>query len=90
VRTMLAAEDINHTSFRDGRGSVEGMVFRNITALQKPSNPSVFDGNGREPGSINNVTFENIRIAGELITDENAAGYIVQRGKTFGFNYHAN
>ena len=89
VRTMLALEDKSHASYRDGRGSVDGMVFRNITAAEQPVNPSVFDGNGREPGTISNVTFENLRVAGNLVTEENAASYVVPRGKAFGFHYLA-
>ena len=50
VRTMLAMEDKHHAKYRDGRGSVDGMVLRNIAAAEEPVNPSVFDGNGSEPG----------------------------------------
>ena len=87
VRTKLAAEDPGHASYREGRGGVEGMIFKNITVAQRPLQPSVFDGNGTEPGSIQNVTFENFRVAGELVTDKNASEYIVQRGKTSGFRF---
>ncbi len=87
VRTKLAPEDKNHDSYRVGLGSVEGMVFRNITAAEAPLQKSVFDGNGSEPGTISNVVFENIRIAGEPVTEANAADYVVQRGKTSGFRY---
>ncbi|MBI5821018.1 MAG: hypothetical protein HZA88_18770 [Verrucomicrobia bacterium] len=87
VRTMLAMEDKHHAKYRDGRGSVDGMVLRNIAAAEEPVNPSVFDGNGSEPGSIANVTFENLRIAGTLVTDENAAAHVVQHGKTSGFRF---
>lgn len=87
VRTMLTLEDKSHEKYRDGRGSVEGMVFRNITAAESPSNPSVFEGNGREPGTISNVTFENLQIAGNLVTGENASSYVIQGGKTSGFRY---
>ena len=87
VRIKLAAEDPGHASYREGRGGVAGMVFKNITVAQKPLQPSVFDGNGTEPGSIQNVTFENLRVASELVTDKNALEYVVQRGKTSGFRY---
>ena len=91
LRTMLAAEDTiaGHAKYRDGRGSVDGMVFRNIIAVEKPLNPSVFDGNGSEPGSIANVTFENLQIAGETVTEANASAYILQRGKASGFRFLA-
>jgi len=88
VRTMLVPEDKFHDSYRDGRGSVEGMVFRNITAAEKPLHPSVFDGNGSEPGTIENVTFDNIQVAGNPVTPVNASTYIVQRGKTSGFRFN--
>ncbi len=88
IRTKLAPENgAGLASYREGLGSVDGIVFRNITAAQKPLHPSVFDGNGTEPGSIQNVTFENFRVAGELVTDKNASKYVVQRGKTSGFRY---
>ena len=89
VRTMLASEDKSHASYRDGRGSVDGMVFRNISAAEEPVNPSVFDGNGKEPGTIANVTFENLRVAGNLVTEENAASYVVPRGKTSSLHFLA-
>ena len=90
VRTMLVLEDKFHTSYRDGRGSVEGMVFQNITSTEKPLHPSVFDGNGSEPGTIKNVTFDNLQIGGSLVTPANASTYIVQRGKTSGFRFDAS
>lgn len=89
VLTMLPLQDRFHDKYRDGRGSVEEMVLRNITAAEQPVNPSVFDGNGREPGTISNVTFENLRVAGNLVTEANAAGYVELRGKTSGFHYLA-
>lgn len=88
VRTMLDAHvSASLASYREGRGNVDGMLFKNITAAQKPLQPSVFDGNGSEPGSIENITFDNLRIADELVTEKNAADYISQRGKTAGFRY---
>jgi len=68
---------------------VDGMVFRNISAAEEPVNPSVFDGNGKEPGTIANVTFENLRVAGNLVTEENAASYVVPRGKTSSLHFLA-
>jgi hypothetical protein len=87
VRIKLAAEDPGHASYREGRGSLDGLTLKNITAAQPPLHPSVFDGNGSEPGTIANVTFENLRIAGELVTDKNAAAHIVPRGQTSSFRY---
>jgi len=87
VRTMLVPEDKFHDSYRDGRGSVEGMTIRNITAAELPLHPSVFDGNGREPGSIANVTFENLQVGSNSVTTANATNYVVQRGKTSGFRF---
>ena len=65
------------------------MVFRNIIAAEKPLNPSVFDGNGSEPGTISNVTFENLQIVGETVTEANASAYIIERGKTSSFCFLA-
>jgi len=87
LRTMLAMEDKYHAEYRDGRGCVDGMVFRNIVAAEEPVNPSVFDGNGSDPGTIANVTFENLRIAGTLVTEGNASNHVVQHGKTSGFRF---
>ena len=63
------------------------MLFKNITAAQKPLHPSVFDGNGSEPGTIQNVTCENLQIAGALVTDRNASEFVLPKGKTTGFQY---
>ena len=87
VRTMLVPEDKFHDSYRDGRGSVEGMIIRNVTATEKPLHPSIFDGNGREPGTITDVTFENLQIGGNAVTTANATNYVVHRGKTSGFRF---
>jgi hypothetical protein len=87
VRTRLAAEDPGHAEYREGKGSVDGMLLRNIIASQQPLHPSVFDGNGSEPGTIQNVIFENIQIAGDPVKEKNASTYLVQRGKTSCFRY---
>ena len=88
IRTKLASENgPGLASYRQGLGSVDGIVFRNITSAQEPLHPSVFDGNGDEPGTISNVTFENLQIAGTLVTEANASAYVVQRGKTSGFRF---
>lgn len=88
IRTKLASENGPAlASYREGLGSVDGIVFRNITSAQQPLHPSVFDGNGDEPGTIQNVTFENLQIAGTLVTEANASTYVVQRGKTSGFRF---
>lgn len=90
IRTKLAPENgPGLASYRQGLGGVDGLVFRNVTSAQKPLHPSVFDGNGDEPGSISNVTFQNLRLGGELVTEANASEYIVQRGKTSGFRFGA-
>ena len=89
VRTKLADEDKGHAEDRQGLGSVDGMIFRNIAVAQEPQQTSVFDGNGAEPGSISNVTFENMRIAAVLVTSANASVYVTQRGKTSDFHYAA-
>ena len=87
VRTMLAAEDKSHNSYREGRGGINGMVIKNMISAQKPLHLSIFDGNGTEPGTIENITFENLQIEGSLVTESNASTYIVKMGKTFGFHY---
>jgi hypothetical protein len=91
VRTMLAPEaGAGLASYRQGLGGLDGMVLKNITAMQPPLRASVFDGNGSEPGSIQNVTFENIQVNGTRVTAENAAAYVVQRGKTSGFHFDSS
>jgi hypothetical protein len=87
IRTKLAAEDTNHANFRVGKGGIDGMIFRNFSIAQNPLHLSVFDGAGTDPGSIENITFENLQIAGILVTESNASSYIVQRGKTSGFHF---
>ncbi len=77
--------------YNGGLGCVDGLIFRNITTLQVPARISEFNGNGNvtssSSGDIKNITFENIQIAGTMVTATNAAKYIVQRGKTSGFRY---
>ena len=77
--------------FNKGLGSIDGMVFRNIRTSAAPVRISSFNGNGNvtaaSTGDIKNVLFENLYIAGELVTETNAQKYIVQKGKTSGFRY---
>jgi hypothetical protein len=88
IRTKLAPENpASLASYREGLGCVEGIVIRNITTELKPLHPSVFEGNGDEPGTISNVTFENVRIAGTSMTETNSSDYVIRRGKTSGFRY---
>ena len=67
------------------------MVFRNIRTSAAPVRISNFNGNGNvtaaSTGDIKNVIFENLYIAGELVTETNAQKYIVTKGKTSGFRY---
>jgi hypothetical protein len=91
IRTMLAAEaGASLASYRQGLGRVDGMLLKDVTAPQPPLRPSVFDGNGGEPGTIQNVTFENIQIDGNRVTEGNAATYVIQRGKTSGFRFDSS
>jgi hypothetical protein len=70
-----------------GKGSVERMTFRNIICPEMPAGKSTFDGNGEETGEIKNITFENVSVAGTVITDSNADVYVERRNKTSGFKY---
>jgi hypothetical protein len=87
VRTMLATEDKGHASYREGRGGINGMIIKNMTVAKMPLHKSIFDGNGTDPGSIENVTFENVQIEGIQVTESNSSTYIIQRGKTSGFQF---
>jgi hypothetical protein len=70
-----------------GTGGVDGITFRNIDVPIPPIIPSLLDGNGSNPGDIKNVTFENLKIGGLLITEQNASGYITRSGNTSNFIY---
>lgn len=74
-------------TYNEGLGHVSDLVFRNFTIMEKPLCRMVFDGNGEKDGSIRNVTFENCRVAGELITEKNADQFIIRKGKTEDFRY---
>jgi len=88
IRTLLAVEDTSHASFRVGKGGIDGLILRSFSIAKKPLHLSVFDGAGTEPGSIENVTFENIKIEGVKLTESNATEYIIQKGKTSGFRFY--
>ena len=85
VRTKLPPEDTYHASYREGRGGVDGMLFKHISSAKQPLHPSVFDGNGSDPGTIENVILNHLQIGGVVVTQSNAPAYIEQRGKTSGF-----
>jgi uncharacterized membrane protein len=70
-----------------GTGGVDGITFRNINIPIQPIIPSLFDGNGSNPGDIKNITFENVVIGGEKLTEQNASKYITRSGNTSGFTY---
>ena len=74
-------------TYNEGMGRISNLVFRNFTIMKKPNCRAFFDGNGEKDGSIRNVTFENYRIEGELLTDENADNYLIRKGKTSDFYY---
>ncbi|MDO5582386.1 MAG: hypothetical protein Q4G69_14785 [Planctomycetia bacterium] len=96
-RMTIAIQIKNHFSmklpdgsietYNEGLGHVSDLVFRNFTIMEKPLCRSVFDGNGDKDGSVKNITFENYRIEGELLTEENADKYIIRKGKTSDFHY---
>jgi len=73
--------------FDQGLGDVDGLVFRNISVPGKPRLKGLFNGNGTNTGAIKNVTFDNVRIGGTLLTAENADQHIEQQGKTSEFTY---
>lgn len=70
-----------------GTGGVDGITFRNITIPIQPIIPSLFDGNGSNPGDIKNVTFDNVTIGGVKLTEQNSSNYISRLGNTSGFIY---
>lgn len=74
-----------------GLGSVDGMIFRNISMPEVPVRPSIFNGNGNvtaeSTGDIKNITFENITIGGISLTGQNADSYITRIGNTSNFIY---
>ncbi len=75
-------------TYNEGLGHVSDLVFRNFTVMKKPFCRSFFDGNGEKDGSIRNITFENYRIEGVLLTEKNADQYIIRKGKTEDFHYN--
>ncbi|MEI6753735.1 MAG: T9SS type A sorting domain-containing protein [Paludibacter sp.] len=82
---------VNNPAFNLGLGSVDGIVFRNISVNGLPARISYFNGNGNvtsaSTGDIKNVTFEDLTIKGTLITAQNASAYISLLGNTSNFQY---
>ena len=74
-----------------GQGSINDLVFRNISVSEMPACVSYFNGNGdvtpTSSGDIKNIIFDNVNIAGELVTETNASKYFVRQGKTSDFHY---
>ncbi|MEI8204399.1 MAG: hypothetical protein WCH34_15360 [Bacteroidota bacterium] len=80
---------VKNPKFNMGLGSIDGLTFRNITVSDMPSILSFFNGNGEvtptSRGDIKNVTFENVKVAGTLITKDNADKYMTRAGNTSNF-----
>ena len=81
----------NNPAFNKGLGSMEGIIFRNITVPEAPVRISYFNGNGNvtpaSTGEIKNVSFKNVKIGGILVTEKNADKYIIRMGNTSNFTY---
>jgi hypothetical protein len=81
----------DNPKYNKGLGSVDGIIFRNISMPEVPVRLSIFNGNGNvtpeSTGDIKNITFENITIAGTPLTEQNSSNYITRLGNTFNFNY---
>jgi len=81
----------DNPKYNKGLGSVDGIIFRNISIPAAPVKLSIFNGNGNitpeSTGDIKNITFENVTIAGTPLTEQNSSNYIIRLGNTFNFNY---
>ena len=82
---------VKNPKYNKGLGSVADIIFRNLTVPEAPVRISEFNGNGKvtpeSTGDIRNITFENLRVAGVLVTEANAPKYMIRRGKTSGFHF---
>ena len=82
---------VNDSRYNKGIGSVDGLVFRNISMPQSPVRISSFNGNGNvtpeSSGDIKTVTFENVRIGGIRLNEQNAGHYLLRSGITSNFVY---
>ena len=73
------------TGFTQGKGTIDGVFLKNFNLSRKPRIPSSIDGNGTETGEIKNVTFENLKIAGEAIKgkkNNKGEDVLITAGKT--------
>jgi len=86
VLFLLQIKD-DYPGYTEGLGSVDGIVFRNLTVPGTPRLKSLFDGNGTETGEIRNIVFENVNIGGTRLTQQNADSMILMKGKTSNFFY---
>lgn len=82
---------VTNPLYNKGLGCVDGLTFRNFTMTEVPLSKSYFNGNGNitpeSTGDIRNVTFENVDLAGTLLTGENADNYLIRMGNTSNFVY---
>ena len=75
------------TGFTQGLGTVDGMLFKNFSIPMGTKYLSTFDGNGTATGEIKNITFQDVKIGGTLLTDANASTYLTRTGLTSNFLY---
>ena len=73
--------------YSEGRGSINGITFRNWAMPSAPCIKSLIDGNGAETGAIENLVFENIMIGSAKLTAANADEFITRSNKTTNFMY---
>jgi hypothetical protein len=71
-----------------GDGSLTGITFRNVHLEGLPRYRSVFSGVGSVAGtSIANVTFADVTIDGQLLTEANASTHLDIQAQCSGFSY---
>jgi hypothetical protein len=82
---------VDNPRYNKGLGSIDGIVFRNISMPGVPPRISVLNGNGNvtpeSTGDIKNVTFENVIIDGTRLTEKNVDKFISRLANTSGFTY---
>ena len=75
------------TGFTQGLGSIASMTFKNLSFPMGQKYLSTFDGNGTQTGDINNITFQDVVVVGNLLTSSNVVTYITISGLTSNFLY---
>ncbi len=81
----------DNVNYNKGLGSIDGILFRNISMPAIPIRKSYFNGNGyvtpSSTGDIKNITFENVSFGGTRLTELNSTDFIIRTGNTFNFTY---